>query len=235
MDKQSEEGLHRIFPLAFYKSKIGLADQEREILIEEIYIQEQKSNNLESKFLGNAWTGDVQGHEFLHLNKKFEKLYKLISINVKKYTELLGINNNEIDFYFQRSWATISKGKENIKPHSHKQSHLSFAYYLKKNKNDGNIIFHNQAAQNEIAPELFNRVNEKSKRFYTTTYDNANNIVFKPEVDEIYIFPSKVLHSTTPNETDDLRISISADISLIAKDSSGNEHLMTPIAKWLKF
>ena len=44
------------------------------------------------------------------------------------------IDNKLIDIYIQRSWATISEGEERIKKHRHFQSHISFAYYLKKNK-----------------------------------------------------------------------------------------------------
>ena len=64
MNKQTEEIL-RIFPLTIYKTKIGLTDQERDLLIKEVYIQESKSKNLQYKNLNTAWTGDTQGHEFL--------------------------------------------------------------------------------------------------------------------------------------------------------------------------
>ena len=55
------------------------------------------------------------------------------------------------------------------------------------------------------------------------------------EVDELYIFPSKTAHSTTSNKTNDERMSISADISIIAKNSENIEHLLTPINRWQKF
>jgi|TARA_B100001105_G_C22268992_1_gene390142 uncharacterized protein (TIGR02466 family) len=234
MNKQTEEIL-RIFPLTIYKTKIGLTDQERDLLIKEVYIQESKSKNLQYKNLNTAWTGDTQGHEFLFSNKKFEKLFRLIALNIKKYTKLLGINNDQIDFFYQRAWATISKSGENIQLHRHRQSHLSFAYYLKKNKNDGSLNFHNKALHNEIAPALFDLTNEKSKNFFKPIYDNANVMVTHPEADEIYIFPSKTPHSTSSNKTDEQRISVSADISIFAKNAENVEQLITPINKWLKF
>ena len=61
--------------------------------------------------------------------------------NVKKYIDSLNINSEELNIYIQRSWATISRGLENIPLHKHYQSHISFAYYLKKNENDSKISF----------------------------------------------------------------------------------------------
>ena len=230
------ENIIQLFPLSIYKAKIGLSENEREVLIEEVKDQKIKSKNPSYKDKTGTWTGDTQGFEFLYLNKKFEKLFNLISLNVKKYTETLGINNDKINFYYQRAWATIAMGSENISPHQHKQSHISFAYYLKKNISDGNLNFHNEALHNEIAPGLFNPIMKSpSKDFFKTNYLNARIVNIHPKVDEIYIFPSKSIHSTSPNKTNEERISISADISIITKESENIENLITPIDKWMKF
>ena len=146
MNEKQSGNILRVFPLFIYKIKIGLTESERNILIKEIYEQETKSKNPSYSTKTSAWTGDTQGFEFLYSNKKFEKLFNLISLNIKKYTECLGINNEKIDFYYQRAWATISRNGEKIAPHKHEQSHISFAYYLKKNKNDGSLNFHNEVA-----------------------------------------------------------------------------------------
>ena len=57
--------------------------------------------------------------------------------------------------YITRSWATLSNGKEKILPHNHLQSHISFAYYLKKSAEDANIVFIEEHFQNEIIPGVF--------------------------------------------------------------------------------
>ena len=237
MYENKSENIIQLFPLSVYKAKIGLTESERKILIEEVQSQKLKSKNPSYKIKTGTWTGDTQGFEFLYLNKKFEKLFNQISLNVKKYTECLGINNKKIDFYYQRAWATIAKDNENISPHQHKQSHISFAYYLKKNVNDGSLNFHNEALHNEIAPGLFYSSSEKSpsKDFFKANFFNARIVNINPKVDEIYIFPSKSIHSTSPNKSNEERISISADISIIAKESENIENLITPVDKWMKF
>ena len=237
MNEKQSGNILRVFPLFIYKIKIGLTESERNILIKEIYEQETKSKNPSYSTKTSAWTGDTQGFEFLYSNKKFEKLFNLISLNIKKYTECLGINNERIDFYYQRAWATISRNGEKIAPHKHEQSHISFAYYLKKNKNDGSLNFHNESGQNEIVPKIFQTSPVKSQidNFFKPNYDNAKFVNISTEVDELYIFPSKTTHSTSENKTTFERISISADVSIITKHSKNLEHLLTPIDNWIKF
>ena len=235
MNKKPTSEILRIFPLTIYRAQIGLSEDERNELIKEVYDQKKKSKNLSYKDKTSAWTGDTQGFEFLYLNKRFAKLFGLISLSIRKYTEQIGINNDKIDFYYQRAWATISKNRENIKLHKHNQSHISFAYYLKKNKDDGNLNFHNGSMQNEIAPAIFLNQNDKQQDIYKNKYDNARIVTAFSEADELIIFPSKTAHSTTPNKSTDERISISADVSIIAKNSENIEHLLTPVDKWQKF
>ena len=63
---------------------------------------------------------------------------------------------------------------------------------------------------------------------------NSAKVIFDTQEDEIVIFPSKTLHGTELG-TNSQRISISADIVLVAKDTTSLEHLMTPLKKWKLF
>jgi len=51
----------------------------------------------------------------------------------------------------------------------------------------------------------------------------------------LLIFPSKTIHGTEQGKSNSERISISADIVFLAKDSSTLEHLVPPIENWKKF
>ena len=63
----------------------------------------------------------------------------------------------------------------------------------------------------------------------------SDRSVFDLEQDSIIIFPSKTLHATMPNKSDQVRISISGDITIMLKDSKGFEHLMPNFNNWTKF
>ena len=234
MDKKENQKVMHLFPLTIYKNRLGLTVSEREELIQDVYFQEKQSKNIKYKSNNKGWTGDTQGFEFLFLNKKFNKLFNLIAKEIREYIKTIGIHSDKIDLYYQRAWATISRKGENIAMHSHNQSHITFAYYLKKTKDDGRLVFHNEKGQNEISWGMFSN-NLYQENLFTPNYSNAARGNLSPELDEIVIFPSKTQHSTITNQTTDDRMSISGDISVIAKNSEKLETLLTPISKWKKF
>ena len=64
---------------------------------------------------------------------------------------------------------------------------------------------------------------------------NTPNVDLRIDEDDIIIFPSKTKHSTTPNITNNARISISGDITIMLKDSFGHERLMPHFSNWQQF
>jgi len=222
-----------LFPLSIVKDKISLNDGEKNKMIDEINLmisQPEKKN-----YRGNesSWTGDTQGFEYLFKNKKFNPLLKEIKKNLLKYINHLGIDENKIDLYMTRSWATVSMGKERISKHKHKQSHISFAYYLKKNENDSNIVFFDEHYQNEIIPGLFVSSTIRDRGIMKNlNLANAASVDVKVGEDDIIIFPSKALHGTQADKSNSKRISISGDIICVAKDSNLLETMMPPINNW---
>ena len=67
------------------------------------------------------------------------------------------------------------------------------------------------------------------------TFSSAPRILMEVKEDDIVIFPSKIKHSTIPNKTENPRISISGDISIMLKDSFGHERLMPHYNNWQQF
>jgi uncharacterized protein (TIGR02466 family) len=228
--------LINLFPLSIYKNLVGLDLKERAKLIALILTMEKESiKNLDKKE-SHSWLGDVNGYENLQLNNQFNKLFNLIIFNIKKYMEMLNVNSDQFDIYIQRSWPTISRGNENIPPHKHHQSHLSFAYYLKKSEDDSKISFHDSELQNEFIPQLFtSRSIAKKNIIKKRDLLSSPTVQIPAEEDEIIIFPSKSRHSTQAGINNNERISISADISFLAKNSVGLEHLIPPLENWKKF
>ena len=227
--------IYNIFPLTIYQSKIEIEKNEKKKLISLIKDMKVNSKNLEYYNKVGSWTGDTQGFENLHHNPDFINFHKEVKKKIIEYLNVLNIDQNQLDIYVQRSWATISEGKEHIDKHSHLQSHISFAYYLKKSKGDSKINFYDDKRHNELIPGLFESPTaNKRKILKKIDLHNSSSISIDPDEGDIVIFPSKTPHSTQPNVTNNERISISADITLIAKDSELLEHLAPPISNWQK-
>ncbi len=224
-----------LFPLTIIKDKINMNDNEKVKMIEEIRLMKKNSKNKDYQTQSNAWTGDTQGYEFIHKNKSFGKLFEEIKKRVLEYLKCVEIDNKLIDIYIQRSWATISESEERIKKHRHFQSHISFAYYLKKNKEDSNLVVFDEAYKNEIMPGIFRSDTALQKGIVKKMNQfNVTQAIVNIEEDDIVIFPSKTIHSTQPSKSNKERISISADIICVAKDSKLLEMGLPPLNEWTR-
>ena len=149
--------IYNFFPLSIYRDKIILSPENKKEMIEEI-IKMKKDSDKGLKPAQNAWTGDTHGHEYLFKNEKFKIFYEEVEKHIIKYMDHFEIDVSKLEFYFQRSWATLSNSKEHISPHDHSQSNLSFAYYLKKQKGDSEFILIDKLKHNEFIPQLFTSV-----------------------------------------------------------------------------
>ena len=222
-----------LFPLTVFQDKVVLPDNEKFKIVEFILNSEKKTRDIKKRE-GDAWLGDTKGHEYLFKNKIMSNLVKIISSKIKMYTDSLNLDNEKLSFFYQRSWATVTKNKERIQPHSHDQSNISFAYYPLKPKNSGDIRFIVEP-QNEIAKGLFHKEKLDLGLLKKINHRNTPNVDLRIEEDDIIIFPSKTKHSTTPNISQDIRISISGDITIMLQDSFGHERLMPHFKNWQHF
>ena len=225
--------IHNLFPLTIFHDTIKISNDERQKLINTIISMHEKSTPKHNPH--SAWTGDVHGYEFLFNQKDFEDIGKKITSKIREYLEMLSINNNKIDLYYQRSWATITKEAQNIKTHTHSQSNISFAYYLLKPKNSGGIIFQSKDPQNAISENIFGIDKIEKGLLKNINAYNTNEIQIDLKQDSIIIFPSKSRHATAPNTSGEKRISLSGDVTLMLKTSGGYEHLMPNFSHWKKF
>ena len=227
--------VHNFFPLSILQDQIKLTDEEKINLINDIRIMKSNSQNSDHKLNKASWTGDTQGHEYIYNNPKFSNLFEEIKKKIHIYLDFLKIDQDQIETYIQRSWATISVDSEVISKHQHLQSHLSFAYYLKKNKDDSNFIIYDDEKKNEFIPGLFgSRTLVQKKLIKQITLATATKISLDIEEDDIVIFPSKTPHSTDQIKTNNERISISGDIVFLAKNTNSIEHLTPNFKNWKK-
>lgn len=233
--------LIQLFPLALYRGKIDLDKKYKEELIKYV-LQDEKNNQKIKEELSKdrnqnpTFLGDEMGDAFLHNNEIFEKLFFKIEEEIKKYLMHLGFDCNSINLYFLRSWATVSRKGQQIHWHDHKQSHISFAYYLNFPQNSGNLEFMNDGKMSEIISGSFSHINFRKIVFKESNMLNAPYATLPVMEDDIFIFPSKNLHRTQIGTNSEPRISMSADVIITLKEGQKNaEHGVPEIKHWKKF
>lgn len=221
-----------MFPLSIYTDKVEIDSDYKNHLVKQILEMGKRNFN---KRPGKAWTGDRNAFEFLHNEELFQRLFHSFSKPMFGYLEHLRVNPRKIDFYYTRSWATISGEHENILDHTHTQSHISLVYYLTKPKNSGGISFSDRDPPNEFVPNLFSAQMISHGIVKDQNVFNGRTVVLKPEEGQIVIFPSKITHATPDSQTSDVRISIAADIVVTLKEQTNVEFLMPNTENWKKF
>ena len=227
--------VHNFFPLSILQDQIKLTDEEKIKLINDIRAMKSNSQNSDYQKNDASWTGDTQGYEYIFNIPKFENLFLEVKKKIEIYLDFLKIDKDQIEIYIQRSWATVSNSSEVISKHQHLQSHLSFAYYLKKNVEDSNFIIYDDDKKNEFIPGLFgSKTLIQKKLIKEISFSTATRIALDVKEDDIVIFPSKTPHSTDQIKTNSERISISGDVIFVAKDTTNIEHLMPNFKNWKK-
>lgn len=109
------------------------------------------------------------------------------------------INFKYRDNFDMTSWMTRFTKGSFAKVHTHGAAHLSGCYYYKTNGDDGSLYFESPvpAAESSLA--------------FTHLHTKMN--LYKPEVGKLLIFPGWLRHGVTSNNTDNVRHSISFNIT----------------------
>jgi uncharacterized protein (TIGR02466 family) len=223
------------FPLSAYKAKVGLDETYRAQLRENVE-NDYEDKKFDYKADDTAWTGDVRGFEFLHLRDIYEPLFRTISGHVREYYKILNVAGDVFDFYYTRTWATVTQTQQDIPAHRHKQSHITAVYYLNFPEEAGKLIFEPDwdHVQNESIPGLLSGQNVKNGLIQPSMFlSPAASIDIA--TDDVVIFPSKASHGTAKSNSREKRISISADIVAVLKESGEKEFFLPPLDKWKKF
>lgn len=219
------------FPLTVFKDRLGLPPDYRHRIGQQI-IESCRASKRIGQSATRSWTGDRNGHEFLHLQEPFAPMFKAIHQRIRRYVEALGLDADRFRFQFTRSWGTVSEKGQQIRRHRHNQSHISLAYYPLKAPGSGNIVFHMPEPQNEFTAGLFEPHSHDQGLVKSSSILNSELVNLPVEEDDIVLFPSKTYHATEPNPTDGARVSISTDIVVTLRQSGEVEFVMPDLANW---
>jgi uncharacterized protein (TIGR02466 family) len=218
-----------LFPLSVYISDVAQHSSLKGGLVPRI--KALPPYQPESRY---AWTGDVNGHGFIHLDEDFKPWLDAMVPHIQRYLEFLQLRTEHLDIYFQRSWPAVAKRHQEIAPHSHENAHISLVYYLKKPENAGGLRLLMSHVPNEIVPNLFSAAVAVQPFFVERTPFNANHVDLDLNEGQVLIFPSKTQHQTIASESDDDRISLVADIAVMLKADSECEKFMPDFSLWKK-
>jgi uncharacterized protein (TIGR02466 family) len=225
------------FPLAIYYDDLLDAPSHRQTLLDTVLELEQAGYKRRA-YPEMAWTGDLHGVEQIHNDPRFRWVVGQIEAHTVIYLQDLGVDLSQVDLYIQRAWPIVSRPGQSVGAHCHNSAHISAVYYIavpeSETEDPGSLVFFDDARVNEVCPGLGS---ENTDILSEDNYFNQLQIAYTPAEGRLLLFPAKQRHAVTTNETGELRVSLSFDLMLTAKEGAAAgsyEFLTPPPRQWRK-
>tara|TARA_B110001469_G_scaffold126766_1_gene145343 strand:+ start:1266 stop:1952 length:687 start_codon:yes stop_codon:yes gene_type:complete len=208
-----------------------------------LFIHEQEVTSVDFEFIKNTKQIDINYSEshfkngagstsegsYLLNHSEMSSLKDKILNSVKEYAHGVMQVGEEVEFYITRSWSTIHKEGDYAFPHSHANSLLSGVMYINVPKDDESLVEFMAPSNHTLFPLLQPRLKEHN-------IWNHRIFSFKPETGNIIIFPSNLVHSTTPmTSSTSLRYIVGFDIFVRGEFKINDAHLDGPVSESLYF
>jgi len=160
----------------------------------------ERVSNLEYERMA-VGNGDISTTKWLLEQESFQDLRSLIMEEMNIFTHyLLHMDPQKIQWRLQNSWAVRHNKGDWSQAHHHTNSVFSGVYYVRTNENSGNIVF--TRTHDTVSTTTFD--------FPYTNFNELNSKSFgiTPQTGEIVMFPSHLMHSVDPNNSDQIRYAV---------------------------
>jgi len=192
----------KFFPEPVFKYKFEKSESFNKELAEYIYSLLKKDDNGVKKSNRGGWHS--KSFELKDKNSIQFKFALELQKYILKTFQSLGWKSENQNIRIKEMWAIINKKDDFNVVHTHPNSYLSAAYYVKAPKNCGKFQLENlNIAKRHSCPEILIK-------------NELNAQVAGLEVNEgdLLIFPGYLPHKVAKNETDEDRIVISFNVDV---------------------
>jgi uncharacterized protein (TIGR02466 family) len=114
--------------------------------------------------------------------------------------------NTRVEFYITDSWINIHRRGHTAGPHVHHNSLISGVLYLQVPENSGDLVFHRDVVSLLPFPPALD-LDVNAFNIY-----NCKSWGLQPKANDICLFPSVVMHSVDPSESDEERWSLAFNV-----------------------
>ena len=130
---------------------------------------------------------------------EFKAVHDLVMKEVDVYAHgLCGVSHN-VHFYVTNSWVNVHTRGQAAGQHIHGNSLISGVLYLQVAEATGDLVFHRDVLSLIPFPPALD-LDMDSFNLY-----NCKSWSYRPKTNDICLFPSVVMHSADPNESDEER------------------------------
>ena len=198
-----ESEVLKFFPEPVFKYKFEKAEFFNNKLAQYIYsLQKEDLNGLTKSNRGGWHSKDFKLTDQNSIQFKFAvELQKYIFDTFQKF----GWETRKNNIRITQMWAIINKKDDFNVIHTHPNTYLSAAYYVKAPDDCGSIQFHEPNEVKKFRHPVIEKHNEL----------NSSGFSIKAEEGNLLIFPSYLYHSVGKNLSSEDRIIISFNVDII--------------------
>ena len=195
--------MHLFFSTPVWIDQINNFESINSELKNYIYQEQEKNPDGVKKSNFKGWHSE----SFDLKNENLKNFINEISKNIGAAVNDMGWDLEAQIVKITNMWAIINKNKAFNERHHHGNSALSAAYYVKAENNAGNIVFFDPRQANVFHHPSAKKANDLNGQVKSIT----------PKAGTLVLFPSYLEHKVEENLSDEERIVVSFNISLIRK------------------
>lgn len=185
---------HEIFPVPVWQFEFDKANEFKEKIVPMFKEIEKNNPNDNIKYTKEGYTSYGPINNILD----YDECIELKNFVMESVVEAIKDMGMEGYANMTGSWFNINRKYSSHGNHNHIPDVISGIYYVKANKDDARITFHDQ-----------NKVSNWPWRGSTNPTFTSRTKSFVPKMGTLYLFPSFVEHSVEQQLKDQERISIS--------------------------
>jgi uncharacterized protein (TIGR02466 family) len=192
VDESSSPEVIRLFPSFVWKTRLGSEARAmvRAAILEEV--GRERAGGADPG-AGEVW----QSRHGLHRVPALEPLVRHVRPGVEEVLAFLHVGT--APFEITGLWVNVSARGGAVRMHNHPNNFLSGVYYVQVQEGADTINFHDPRPQAAVVRPPVSEL---------TAY-NTDQVVVQVEEGTLLVFPSWLLHSVDPNQSDRVRISAS--------------------------
>ena len=195
--------MHLFFSTPIWINEVSNHESINKELKNYIYNKREKNPEGAKKSNVNGWHSEEFDLKDENLKNFISEISKNIGIAIKD----MGWDLETQVVKITSMWSIINNKDAFNEKHHHGNSALSAAYYVKAEKNAGDIVFFDPRQANVFHHPTSKEVNSVNAQVQSVT----------PKAGTLVLFPSYLEHKVNPNLSDDERIVISFNVALIRK------------------